>query len=76
MTVFDDLVAEQDRLEGILGRLDEAEWMSASRAAGWTIADVPLHLAQSEESVLASAAPGSGRQVNGAVTVNWTVLLV
>jgi uncharacterized protein (TIGR03084 family) len=61
MTVFDDLVAEQDRLEDILGRLDAAQWMSASGAAGWTIADVVLHLAQSEESVLATASGGDLR---------------
>ena len=40
MTVFEDLAAEQERLEGILGGLDEAQWMSASGAAGWTVADV------------------------------------
>jgi uncharacterized protein (TIGR03084 family) len=55
MTVFDDLVAEQERLEGILAGLDEAQWMSPSGAAGWTVADVVLHLAQSEESVVATA---------------------
>jgi uncharacterized protein (TIGR03083 family) len=61
MTVFDDLGAEQERLAGILGRLDEAQWMSASGAAGWTIADVVLHLAQSEESVVVTAAGGDLR---------------
>jgi uncharacterized protein (TIGR03084 family) len=59
MTVFDDLGAEQDRLEGILGGLDEAQWMSESGAAGWTVADVVLHLAQSEESVAATVSGGS-----------------
>jgi uncharacterized protein (TIGR03084 family) len=66
MTVFDDLVAEQDRLEEILGRLDEAQWMSPSGAVGWTIADVVLHLAQSEESVLATASGGDLRTGRGA----------
>ena len=61
MTVFDDLAAEQERLEGILGGLDEAQWMSASGAAGWTVADVVLHLAQSEESVVVSASGGDLR---------------
>jgi uncharacterized protein (TIGR03084 family) len=68
MTVFDDLVAEQERLEGILGGLDEAQWLSPSGAAGWTVADVVLHLAQSEESAAVTASggdlrtsPGSGR---------------
>jgi uncharacterized protein (TIGR03084 family) len=52
MTVFDDLAAEQDRLDHILSGLDEAQWTSPSDAVGWTIADVVLHLAQSEESVV------------------------
>src|ERR1700722_12541228 len=61
MTVFDDLSAEQERLADILDGLDEAQWASASGAAGWTIADVVLHLAQSEESVVATASGGALR---------------
>jgi uncharacterized protein (TIGR03084 family) len=61
MTIFDDLVAEQDRLEGILGGLDEAAWLAPSAAAGWSVADVVLHLAQSEEAVAASVAGASLR---------------
>jgi uncharacterized protein (TIGR03084 family) len=56
MTIFDDLAAEQERLEEILFGLDEAQWMSPSGAKGWTIADVVLHLAQSEEGVEATVA--------------------
>jgi len=56
MTVFDDLAAEQERLSGILGGLDGTQWTSPSAAQGWTIADVVLHLAQSEEGVEATAA--------------------
>jgi uncharacterized protein (TIGR03083 family) len=56
MGIFDDLQAEQDRLQGILDGLDERQWRAPSAAAGWTVADVVLHLAQSEEAVLASAA--------------------
>src|SRR4051812_34263008 len=62
MTTFDDLAAEQDRLEDLLGGLDETQWTSPSSAAGWTVADVVLHLAQSEEGVVASAT-GSGRGI-------------
>ncbi|MDN3351969.1 maleylpyruvate isomerase family mycothiol-dependent enzyme [Actinomadura sp. DC4] len=54
MTIFDDLVAEQDRLEEILGLLSPAQWESPSGADGWTVADVVLHLAQSEEGVVTS----------------------
>ena len=61
MTVFDDLAAEQERLAAILGGLDETQWASPSGAAGWTIADVVLHLAQSEESVLATVSGGDLR---------------
>ena len=56
MAIFEDLEAEQDRLDGILAGLDETQWNSPSAAAGWTVADVVLHLAQSDEAVLASAA--------------------
>jgi uncharacterized protein (TIGR03084 family) len=56
MTIFDDLEAEQDRLAHILAGLDAAQWASASAAGGWAIADVVLHLAQSEEAVVATAA--------------------
>jgi uncharacterized protein (TIGR03084 family) len=50
--VIDDLVAEQDRIEAILAGLDEEAWLSPSAAAGWSIADVVLHLAQTEEAVI------------------------
>jgi len=62
VSVLDDLAAEQARLESILNGLDEAQWMWPSAAAGWTVADVVLHLAQSEEAVVAavsSRGPGA-----------------
>ena len=61
MTVFDDLGAELSRLEDILAGLDEAQWMAPSAAAGWTVADVVLHLAQSEEAVQATMTGGDLR---------------
>jgi len=61
MSIFDDLAAEQERLEAILAGLTGAQWLSPSAAAGWTIADTVLHLAQTEEGVVATAA-GSGRR--------------
>ena len=54
VAIFDDLAAEQDRLDAILGGLDDAEWAAPSAAAGWSVADVVLHLAQGEEAVTAS----------------------
>jgi uncharacterized protein (TIGR03083 family) len=61
MSIFDDLEAEQERLEKILSGLDEAQWGWASAAQGWTIADVVLHLAQSEEAAAATATHGNLR---------------
>lgn len=56
LEIFADLVAEQDRLEGILDGLDDEAWNTPSAAVGWTVTDVVLHLAQTEEAVIASAA--------------------
>jgi uncharacterized protein (TIGR03084 family) len=56
--IFDDLEAEGDQLESVLAGLSERAWRSASAAAGWTVADVVLHLAQTEEAVVASATSG------------------
>ena len=56
MAIFDDLEAEQERLETILDALHDEQWKAASGAPGWTVADVVLHLAQSEEAVTASVA--------------------
>jgi uncharacterized protein (TIGR03084 family) len=54
MAIFDDLEAEQDRLEEILTGLAAAQWTAPSAAPGWSVADVVLHLAQTEEAVVAS----------------------
>jgi uncharacterized protein (TIGR03084 family) len=56
--IFDDLVAEQDRLDGILAGIGADGWASASGAAGWSVTDVVLHLAQTEEAVIASVTGG------------------
>ena len=56
MDVIPDLAAEQDRLESLLSDLTDEQWSSPSAAAGWSIADVVLHLAQTEEAVSASIA--------------------
>jgi uncharacterized protein (TIGR03084 family) len=58
--ILDDLEAEQDRLESLLDGLDDTAWRSPSAAAGWSVADVVLHLAQTEELVVANAAGGDG----------------
>ena len=56
--VIEDLAAEQDHIEALLGKLSPADWLTPSAAAGWTIADVVLHLAQTEEGVTASLGAG------------------
>jgi uncharacterized protein (TIGR03084 family) len=58
MEIFDDLEAEQDRLEGILAAFDREQWLTPSAAPGWSVADVVLHLAQSEEAVVSAGAVG------------------
>jgi uncharacterized protein (TIGR03084 family) len=57
MTIFDDLAAEEERLASVLAGLTPAQWLTESGASGWTIADVVLHLAQSEEGVVSTISP-------------------
>lgn len=48
------LRAETDRLDGLLRGLDDTQWAAPSACDGWSVADVVLHLAQSEESVVSA----------------------
>src|SRR5215813_10839429 len=52
--VYDDLEAEQDRLDEVLASLGPDDWGRPSAAVGWSVSDVVLHLAQTEELVVAS----------------------
>ena len=54
--VIDDLEAEHDEFEALLGELSPDDWTSPSAAAGWSMADVVLHLAQTEEAIPAALA--------------------
>lgn len=77
-TVVDDYVAEAVRLESILGLLTEAQWLTESGADGWSVADVVLHLAQSDEGVVASlggANPREGAATAGTVD-DWAARMV
>ncbi len=56
MDVLEDLDTELQRIEALLEPLDESAWLQPSAATGWTVADVVLHLAQSEEVVVDSVA--------------------
>ncbi|HYZ99596.1 MAG TPA: maleylpyruvate isomerase family mycothiol-dependent enzyme [Acidimicrobiales bacterium] len=78
--ILDDLQAEQDRLDAILEGLDDGAWRSPSAAAGWSVADVVLHLAQSEEAVTASAVrdadlgrPAAGERASVDDVAEWMV---
>lgn len=42
-------------LAGLLDALDDADWQRPTRCEGWTVANVVLHLAQTDELALASA---------------------
>jgi uncharacterized protein (TIGR03084 family) len=42
--VLDDLVAEQQSLDDIVGQLDTAQWKLATPSPGWTVADQIGHL--------------------------------
>ncbi|MCP2360245.1 uncharacterized protein (TIGR03084 family) [Nonomuraea thailandensis] len=52
--IFDDLQAEYEQLDTVLAALTPAQWSHPSAAAGWTVSDVVLHLAQTEELAAAS----------------------
>jgi uncharacterized protein (TIGR03084 family) len=77
MEIFDDLEAEYARLDGIFAGLTDQEWQSPSAAAGWSVVDTVLHLAQTEEGASASltgGGPASGRRMSpemrGALSVD------
>jgi uncharacterized protein (TIGR03084 family) len=53
--VISALVAEQAELSEILTDLAEVDWSRPSRCEGWDIADVVLHLAQTNELAVGSA---------------------
>lgn len=69
--VFEDLAAEYAALGAMLGSLDNAAWTKESLCAGWSVADVVLHLAQSEEAVLASM---KGEAFNRMITPGATTM--
>jgi uncharacterized protein (TIGR03084 family) len=54
-TILSALADEQTQLADLLSTLDETDWDRPSRCEGWTVADVVLHLAQTDELGIASA---------------------
>ena len=49
------LSEQQDELAALLAPLDDDGWARASACEGWSIADVVLHLAQTNEMAIGSA---------------------
>ena len=54
MEILEDLTAELDRIDAILDHLDDSDWAHPSLCPGWSIADVVLHLAQTQEAAAAT----------------------
>lgn len=54
--VFSALAVQHRDLEAILAGLDGEQWKRPTRCPGWDVADVVLHLAQTDEMALASLA--------------------
>ncbi len=53
-SVIADLEAEQDAIEVMVEGFSVETWLSPSAAAGWSLSDVVLHLAQSEDAVVST----------------------
>jgi uncharacterized protein (TIGR03084 family) len=45
---------QQAELDGLINPVDDAAWLRPSRCDGWTVADVVLHLAQTNEMAVGS----------------------
>lgn len=52
--VLEALAAQHDELEALVAGLDETGWHRPSRCQGWDVADVVLHLSQTDELATAS----------------------
>jgi len=48
--LVDDLVAEQEALDGIVAPLEPSQWAAATPSPRWTVADQIAHLTYSDES--------------------------
>jgi uncharacterized protein (TIGR03084 family) len=53
--VLTALTEQHAELAGLLDRLDDGDWHRPTRCEGWDVADVVLHLSQTDELALASA---------------------
>src|SRR6185436_3860925 len=62
LAVLNALEEQHSELAALLDDLDDAGWQRPTRCEGWTVADVVLHLAQTDQLALASA---QGRFADG-----------
>lgn len=53
--ILDALADQHAELGALLAGFDDADWQRPSRCEGWTVADVVLHLAQTDEMAIGSA---------------------
>src|SRR5687768_5511900 len=53
--VLDALTEQHAELAALVADIGDGEWGLPSRCEGWTVADVVLHLAQTDELAIASA---------------------
>jgi uncharacterized protein (TIGR03084 family) len=61
-TILEALGEQHAELGALLDPLPDADWRRPTRCEGWSVSDVVLHLAQTDELALASA---QGRYANG-----------
>ena len=54
MDVLDDLADQHAELDALLADLGEEDWARPSACGGWSVADVVVHLTQSDEGAVAS----------------------
>ncbi|MBF6554732.1 MAG: maleylpyruvate isomerase family mycothiol-dependent enzyme [Acidimicrobiales bacterium] len=64
------LADQQAELAGLLRDLAEPGWHAATRCAGWDVADVVLHLAQTDDMATASAT-GRFAEVTAKLAEGW-----
>ena len=80
--ILTDLARQHEELDGILAGLDDDGWARPSACEGWSVADVVVHLTQSDEGAVASLdgrlpEGGLGMEREGPVDVDdWAERMV